>query len=266
VVTASWCSRDDACLHRRDQDMPIGTSFQPGKDRGEAQSESAQARGRFQEAIRLLSLRFPKVVGAQAPAPVSLLTGPGSGGVNPDTALMQNLRQQMPAPMARGQSSPMLPPSPGAPSGPPSSGGPTISGASGGSSPIQQAVMSMARAPSLSGMPRPGSVPTPNVSTITYGEPSPYSRPGDLPRPKEFPPSPPVRIPPDGPITPSPHGSYQDQLPPPPMPSAPSPTTAPEPPMLNTQQMANEQIGSETDINRLRELLRLANQSYDPEG
>jgi hypothetical protein len=232
--------------------MPIGTSFQPGKDRGDAQSESAQARGRFQEAIRLLSLRFPKVVGAQAPAPVALLTGPGSGGVNPDKALMQNLQKQMPAPMASEQSSPMLPPSPGAPSGPPSSGGPTISGASGGSSPMQQAVMSMARAPSLSGMPRPGSVPTPNVRTITY------STPGNLPRPKEFPDSVPWN-PPDEP----PRRSYQDQLPPP-MPSVPSPTTAPEPPMRNTQQMANEQIGTETDLNRLRELLRLASeQNFD---
>lgn len=65
-----------------------------------------------QQAIQLLSLRIPRVVGAAAPAPAALLNSPGSGG-RPDvhSAVLQSvLRTIMAQPEALGVSAP--PPSP----------------------------------------------------------------------------------------------------------------------------------------------------------
>jgi hypothetical protein len=59
-----------------------GVSFQPGSFDQEQQRRQ-QARGSaqgVQEAIKVLSLRLPKVVGAQAVSPQALLSSPGGGG------------------------------------------------------------------------------------------------------------------------------------------------------------------------------------------
>lgn len=65
----------------------LGVSFQPGtadleRRREESRESRGTARG-VQEAIKIMSLRLPKVVGAQALAPSLLLTSPGSAG-SPD--------------------------------------------------------------------------------------------------------------------------------------------------------------------------------------
>jgi len=62
-----------------------GVSFQPGTN-GEHGQQNGQGNGArpsaggVQEAIKILSLRLPKVVGAQAAVPMPLLTSQGSGG------------------------------------------------------------------------------------------------------------------------------------------------------------------------------------------
>ena len=56
----------------------IGVNFQPGGGSGGEQPKP-QSNG-VQEAIKVLSLRLPKVVGAQGISPQGLLESPGSGG------------------------------------------------------------------------------------------------------------------------------------------------------------------------------------------
>ncbi|HYE87699.1 MAG TPA: hypothetical protein VEA16_15155, partial [Vicinamibacterales bacterium] len=74
-----------------------GLSFQPGSDNGQQQSGY---RAPVQQAIKLLSLRLPSVVGARAIAPQALLEGGGSqaiggpGGLS-GNALIEWLRKQM---------------------------------------------------------------------------------------------------------------------------------------------------------------------------
>lgn len=68
----------------------FGVSFLPdglGEDAGtDEQAKGAQ----FQRAIQLLQLRIPRVhSGGASLAPAALLNAPGSMGVNPDTAMMQ---------------------------------------------------------------------------------------------------------------------------------------------------------------------------------
>lgn len=63
--------------------MISGISFQPTDDKGYnpgGQPRSAAPSNPVQEAIKVLSLRLPKVVGAQGMAPSPLLTSQGSGG------------------------------------------------------------------------------------------------------------------------------------------------------------------------------------------
>lgn len=81
----------------------IGKTFQPGAQ-GEGmpgQSRPSQGSG-VQEAIKVLSLRLPKVVGAQAAAPHALLQGAGSGGSRVDSIVNQVMSRIMP----QGQPSP----------------------------------------------------------------------------------------------------------------------------------------------------------------
>lgn len=70
----------------------------------------------LQQAIRLLSLRLPKVVGAKAIADPSLLSGGGSaafgGGFNPDSASMLALLKAMVGGDAASLSLPSAPPNP----------------------------------------------------------------------------------------------------------------------------------------------------------
>ena len=60
----------------------FGVNFQPGYGNGNDQQRESRPSGGsgVQEAIKILSLRLPKVVGAQAAAPMALLTSQGSGG------------------------------------------------------------------------------------------------------------------------------------------------------------------------------------------
>ena len=57
----------------------IGKSFQPGEDNKAVNAGEARGSG-VQEAIKVLSLRLPKVVGAQGMTPMPLLQSQGSGG------------------------------------------------------------------------------------------------------------------------------------------------------------------------------------------
>lgn len=61
----------------------IGVSFQPGSEQNgqspNGGSKPSSGSG-VQEAIRILSLRLPRVLGAQGVAPMPLLTSQGSGG------------------------------------------------------------------------------------------------------------------------------------------------------------------------------------------
>ena len=81
----------------------FGVNFQPGFGNGGDQQREARPSGGsgVQEAIKILSLRLPKVVGAQAIAPMPLLTSQGSGG-NPrvDSVVNQVLSRVMPGQQA----------------------------------------------------------------------------------------------------------------------------------------------------------------------
>lgn len=100
----------------------LGQSFFPGgsDDRLRQQQDGQAPVNPIQEAIKVLSLKMPRVPGASAPAPPSLLMGLGSAGmpstappglagpgaqgpVNPLAALIQ----QMFAPGAQAQAAPM---------------------------------------------------------------------------------------------------------------------------------------------------------------
>lgn len=74
-----------------------GVNFQPGMGQGGEQSQAQPSAGSgVQEAIKVLSLRLPKVVGAQAAAPMALLSGQGSGGSRVDSVVNQILSRIMP--------------------------------------------------------------------------------------------------------------------------------------------------------------------------
>jgi hypothetical protein len=61
--------------------MTSGVSFQPGGDYGNGQQQRGSSPTQnVQEAIKVLSLRLPKVVGARSAAPQALLSAQGSGG------------------------------------------------------------------------------------------------------------------------------------------------------------------------------------------
>lgn len=77
----------------------IGVSFQPGSDQfGQQNGNGAPLNGSgVQEAIKILSLRLPRVLGAQPAASMPLLTSQGSGG-NPriDAIVNQIMSRVMP--------------------------------------------------------------------------------------------------------------------------------------------------------------------------
>lgn len=60
--------------------QPFGVSFLPGGDAKYAR-EGNSATAPLQEAVKVLSLRVPRVVGASPLAPLALLTGQGGGGL-----------------------------------------------------------------------------------------------------------------------------------------------------------------------------------------
>lgn len=151
----------------------FGVSFQPGaqgfNQNGNGQPSQSPS-GAVQEAIKILSLRLPKVVGAQASVPMPLLTSQGSGG-NPRVNSVVN---QI---MARfgGQGAPSMP---AMPSGQPS--GPNFAGAS---APYQQAPQMPSWLPPSWTPPRVV-VDTPRTGTdadLSQGGGQPPNMIGDLP-------------------------------------------------------------------------------------
>lgn len=101
-----------------------GVNFQPGslqQEQERRRSQTGTAQG-VQEAIKVLSLRLPKVVGAQAVAPQALLQSPGSGGNSRVDSIVQSVMakffpgQGSPAPSAPMQEQPAPQPTQGAPS------------------------------------------------------------------------------------------------------------------------------------------------------
>lgn len=76
----------------------IGVNFQPGANQDNGQNGNGGSRpgSGVQEAIKVLSLRLPKVVGAQAAVPMPLLTSQGGGGNRVDSVVNQVLARVMP--------------------------------------------------------------------------------------------------------------------------------------------------------------------------
>src|SRR5688572_17236293 len=77
--------------------MINGVNFQPGggPSGDPRQPRNPQGSG-VQEAIKILSLRLPKVVGAQAAVPQALLSGTGSSGNRVDSVVNQVLSRILP--------------------------------------------------------------------------------------------------------------------------------------------------------------------------
>ena len=135
---------------------PFGVSFLPG---GDAQYKRPQGTSApLQEAIKVLSLRVPRVVGANPLAPLALLTGQGGGGM-PSGIVETLLRALTPpesAPPVAAIPGPMTPQAPA-----PTLAGPMVP---------QPAV------PSMLGAPAPSSAPAapllPAVRPQVSGAPS----------------------------------------------------------------------------------------------
>lgn len=71
----------------------IGVTFMPSQEQAAFGPRQGAAEGDLQQAWKILSLRLPRVLGARAPAPSSLLTSPGSAGMmgNPNASVMRAL-------------------------------------------------------------------------------------------------------------------------------------------------------------------------------
>ena len=83
----------------------IGKSFQPGEDNKAVQAGEARGSG-VQEAIKVLSLRLPKVVGAQGMTPMPLLQSQGSGGNPRVDSIVQSVLSKI---FPTGQAAPQAP-------------------------------------------------------------------------------------------------------------------------------------------------------------
>lgn len=125
--------------------MALGVNFAPGS-REEQQPQPQQP---LQEAIKLLSLRLPQVVGANSPIPAPLLQGQGSMGQGDQTGnpLLDMLRRLL-----------------------------------GGMAP-QQDMMGVG-APNMMGMPGPPQGPGRTGRGVPMPEPGPLPLPGPFPNPK----------------------------------------------------------------------------------
>lgn len=75
----------------------FGINFQPGmqEQQGQNGNGSRPSGGGVQEAIKVLSLRLPKVVGAHGIAPMPLLTSEGSGGNPRVDSIVQQILSRM---------------------------------------------------------------------------------------------------------------------------------------------------------------------------
>lgn len=90
-----------------------GVSFQPGADDRENQQNGNGSQrpsgGGVQEAIRILSLRLPRVLGAQAASSLPLLTSQGSGGNPRVDAIVNQVMSRMPPAQAQAGGPPAMP-------------------------------------------------------------------------------------------------------------------------------------------------------------
>lgn len=170
-----------------------GVNFQPN-DNTTGQARSKPANTGVQEAIQVLSLRLPKVVGARAMAPQALLESPGGNG-RVDSVVSQVMARMFPtgdapptAPMVP-PSSPSAPASMSAPSAPaPSFTGSGVTSTTPLASMVAPEVMApqVGRAPRIAPVTRPdGSVtlppdqaPAPNGPTDPGGAPPAVSTDG----------------------------------------------------------------------------------------
>lgn len=79
----------------------IGINFQPGMSgysgSGSRSGNGGNSNAGVQEAIKVLSLRLPKVVGAQGIAPQALLSSQGSGGSRVDSVVNTVLGRMFPS-------------------------------------------------------------------------------------------------------------------------------------------------------------------------
>lgn len=115
-----------------------GVSFQPGSPDAQQQQQTRPQGSQqgVQEAIKVLSLRLPKVVGSQAAAPQALLSSQGSGGrPHVDSIVQQVLQKYFPTQGGGGAQAPMLG---GAPETARPESGPQVSGAPSGTPRITQ--------------------------------------------------------------------------------------------------------------------------------
>jgi len=144
-----------------------GVSFQPGQSgaMGTQDKPKSSANTGVQEAIKVLSLRLPKVVGARAMAPQALLESPGSGGGRVDSVVSQVMGRMFPT-GAPAPSAPMMP------SAAPEASSPAITGSVTPNTPLASMVPQEAFAPSVARAPR--------ISPIN--EPGVPGAPGEVPR------------------------------------------------------------------------------------
>ena len=77
--------------------MNLGITFAPGHNTTGMQQRPGMASQPVQEAIKLLSLRLPRIVGANAPIPQGLLFGAGGEGLPDPTGnpLLDILRRRL---------------------------------------------------------------------------------------------------------------------------------------------------------------------------
>jgi hypothetical protein len=95
----------------------IGVNFQPGSQEGSGNAKPSSGSG-VQEAIKVLSLRLPRVLGAQAAVPAPLLTSQGSGGNPRVDSIVNQIMARLPQ---QNMTAPMM-------AGDPQSDGPSFSG------------------------------------------------------------------------------------------------------------------------------------------
>ena len=93
----------------------IGVNFQPGADQDQQQQNGGAPKSQgVQEAIKVLSLRLPKVVGAQAVAPHALLGAQGGMGRPGIDSIVESVLAKFFPQAAQGQGpqmpAPMVPP------------------------------------------------------------------------------------------------------------------------------------------------------------
>lgn len=107
--------------------MPLGRSFAPNSDQMSQRPPGGAGQSPVQEAVRVLSLRLPRVVGASAPAPGALMGGMGGQGLAGPTSnpIVQQLMQMILGGQTaqQGGAIPGLPVPGGMPSMPASMGG-----------------------------------------------------------------------------------------------------------------------------------------------